>query len=191
VRHTRYDGRGGREKVTVVLPRARNDWPRLRPHDGCKPYSSLAVSAPLEGLAARPCAVWVERTRHVVCCHLAVLRRAAVRSRPTDHAFHRLTPRFRVWPGSRAPSCSLSEVLFPLSATQPSRATTPGFAYPGQVAPHAYHASRRFAPSMASLVAVATRRALGVLPVRARPDSGCLRCTAQAAPGRWTYRLLA
>jgi len=55
------------------------------------------------------------------------------------------------------------EVCRPLSATQPSRSTTPG-RLPVQVTlrPRAYHAPRRLAPSAASLVSLSTRRAHGV-----------------------------
>jgi len=67
---------------------------------------------------------------------------------------HRLGSASEYDPRLRAPSCNGShEVSRPLSATQPSRSTTPGSS-PARVKlrPRAYHAPRRFAPSTASLV---------------------------------------
>jgi len=82
------------------------------------------------------------------------------------------------------------EVCCPLSATQPSRSTTPG-RLPARVTlrPHAYHAPRRLTPSAASLVSLSTRCAHGVLePCRACPDCGRGRLSVSAAPRDWPCR---
>jgi len=82
--------------------------------------------------------------------------------------FLKLAPRFKVLPGSRRTIMmvqSSPEVSRPLSATQSSRATTPGACLSRvTLRPRAYHAPRRISPSTISLVSFQPGALTGLHP---------------------------
>jgi len=155
------------ERAAVIPPQSLGDLSGSRLHIAIRRAPLLRL-AYLSESPLRTSAVWVERSRRVVRKPPRGVRVAGTRRPFSDGHFSlRLRPASEYDPSSRAPSCTLSRGFRSPSATQPSRSTTPRLS-PTWVTlrPHAYHASRRFPPSTASLVLLSTRCAHGILALQ-------------------------